>query len=127
MPELGLSDLGGHPRDEAAFLEVDDVVLPVDALRQGRDERSARLGDALTRSRFAEVVVAVPFRLPCGVGDEREHLSRGGVDDEFGADNLEGRSIASKAEASEWAESVIGFPFGRGPGRGLCRQTTPTW
>src|SRR5699024_5336529 len=89
LPEGLSSDLGGLPGDEPAFSEVDDMILAVDTLGQRRDEGTAGPPHPLAVGGRPEVVVAVPFRLPAGVGDEFEHRLSGCLDIDLRADHLE--------------------------------------
>ena len=64
-----LPGLGGPPGDEPALGELDDVVLPDLAVREGHGEDLAGGPDPLAGGRLGEVVVAVPAGLPRRVGE----------------------------------------------------------
>src|SRR5699024_12766564 len=107
LPERLSSDLGGLPGDELAFSEVDDMVLAIDALGQRRDEGTAGPPHPLPLGGGPEVVVAVPFRLPAGIGDEFEHRLGGCLDNDLGADHLEsGADRIEELEVRERLHSV---------------------
>lgn len=78
LPERLSPDFGGFPGDEPALGEIDNVVLTIHPLGQGRDEGTAGPTHSLAFDGRTEVVVSVPFRLPLRIGDELEHRLGGG-------------------------------------------------
>ena len=87
VPERCGTGLGRPPRDPAALLELDDVVLPHLPLVSVIVNTSPTARTRWPGSADAEVVVAVPRRLPGRVGDQLEDRLGGGLDDPAGADN----------------------------------------
>src|SRR5581483_9464359 len=83
----GPAHLRGPPRHPAPLLELDHVVLTDLTAAQRHREHLAGPADALPGAGRAQVVVAVPARLPGRIRDQLEDLRRAGRDLAGGADH----------------------------------------